>query len=233
MSRLLSFFVCTLASLSLVSCSNPQSGPDKTAAGMLLGAGWGAGAGAVVGNQVSHAGEGAGIGAGFGAVSGALAGAGLDLLESTQIDQNEQLASLRVQNVTNRRQLAQMQASLDRAIHAGIAGGVYQVFFDTNATSLRTGATANLETIASSMQQSAQAHVVHVVGHSDDTGSPNYNERLAEARARAVSDYLSARGISVDQIKVSSFGSKRPIASNTSDVGRQLNRRVDIYITQR
>ena len=54
---------------TLLACSNPQPGPDKTIAGALLGAGWGAGAGAVVGNQVSTPGKGTAVGAGFGAAA--------------------------------------------------------------------------------------------------------------------------------------------------------------------
>lgn len=223
---ILGFIILTLIS----ACSNPQPGPDKTVAGALLGAGWGAGAGAVVGNQVSHPGQGAAIGAGFGAVSGALTGAGYDLTEATQDKHERQLAALKVQNAANGQMLAQLQQQLDQAITSTIAGGVYQVFFDADATNLRSGAIANLETVADSIQGSPYAYVVNVVGHADDAGTPEYNKRLAEARARAVSSYLAARGISMNQIKVTSFGSSRPIANNTTETGRQLNRRVDVYI---
>lgn len=216
--------------LALFSCSHPQPGPDKTVAGAVLGAGWGAGAGAVIGNQVSYAGEGAAVGAGFGAVGGALSGYAYDDVENTQIEQEKQLASLKIQNAVNTRQLETIQGKLDQAITGDIAGGVYQVFFDTDATSLRSGAIANLEVIADSIRRSPHGYVINVVGHSDDAGTPEYNAELAEARARNVSAYLSARGISVDQIKVTSHGSLRPIASNSTTVGRQLNRRVDVYI---
>jgi len=213
-----------------LACSNPQPGPDKTIAGTLLGAGWGAGSGAVVGNQVSAAGEGVAVGAGFGAVAGAMSGAGYDLAEGTQLEQGRELAALRVQNVANQRELERLQGRLDDVIGMDPSGGVYQVFFDENATSLRAGAIANLEVIADSIKNSPRAYVINVVGHTDDAGTPETNSRLAEARARAVSAYLGARGISMDQIKVSSFGATRPIATNGNSVGRQLNRRVDIYI---
>ena len=213
-------------------CSNPQPGPDKTAVGAVLGAGWGAGAGAVIGNQVSYAGEGAGIGAGFGAVAGAISGAGYDLSEGTQLDQGRQLAALKVQNITNQREMERLQGRLDDSVSADLTGGVYQVFFDDDATNLRAGATGNLEVIAESIKSSPRAYTVNVVGHTDDAGSPEYNERLAESRARAVCGYLGARGISMDQIKVTSFGALRPIATNGTPVGRQLNRRVDIYISR-
>ena len=214
----------------LSACSNPQPGPDKTAAGMVLGAGWGAGAGAVIGNQVSTSGEGAAVGAGFGAVSGALAGMSNDLVEGSQLTLDRQLASLKVQNLANRRELARLQDSFDQAIEIGSFGGMYQVFFDDDATSLRAGAVANLEVITETLKQNRSAYRIHVVGHADDSGNPEYNKRVAEARARSVSAYLGSRGISMDQISVKSFGSSRPIASNATDVGRQLNRRVDIFV---
>lgn len=217
---------------SLFACSNPQPGPDKTIAGAVLGAGWGAGAGAVVGNQIGNVGHGAGVGAGFGAVNGLLTGAGYDLSESSALREEEELASLKVQNAVNGKQLEQIQARLDRAVTADISGGVYQVFFDSDATSLKAGSIANLEIIADAIKGSPAAAVVNVVGHTDDSGNPDYNARLAEARARTVSAYLGARGLSMDRITVKNFGATRPIASNSTPEGRQLNRRVDIYISR-
>jgi outer membrane protein OmpA-like peptidoglycan-associated protein len=229
LARIAVFAALTLAA---AACSNPQPGPDKTAVGAVLGAGWGAGAGAVIGHQVSYAGEGAGIGAGFGAVAGAISGAGYDFSEGTQLDQERQLAALKVQNIANQREMERLQGRLDESVAADLTGGVYQVFFDDDATNLRAGAVANLEVIAESIKASPRAYTINVIGHTDDSGAPEYNERLAQSRARAVSGYLGSRGISMDQIKVSSHGAARPIATNGTPVGRQLNRRVDIYISR-
>jgi len=220
----------TGACLLLASCSNPQPGPDKSLAGAVLGAGWGAGTGAVIGNQVGNVGPGVAVGAGFGLVQGALSGGGYDLAEGALVEQERELASLKVQNLANARQLDALQGKLDLAIQSDSLGGVYQVFFDTDATSMRSGATANLEVIADAIKRSPRASKVYIVGHADDGGSPDYNERLSESRARSVAAFVAARGISSDQIVVSSFGSKRPIATNTTPEGRQLNRRVDLYI---
>lgn len=220
-----------LTFIQIAACSNPQPGPDKTVAGAVLGAGWGAGAGAVAGNQVSHTGEGAAVGAGFGLVQGALNGANYDLAESAALKQERALSAIKVQNISNHRQLRQVQNQLDRTSTSTASGGVFQVFFDADETSLKTGSLSNLEVIANSIKMSTKAHTIHVVGHTDDSGSIPYNERLAEARARSVSAFLMAHGIAADQIETTSFGSKRPIASNSTDVGRQLNRRVDVYIS--
>ena len=218
-------------SLSLITaCSNPQPGPDKTLAGAVLGAGWGAGAGAVVGNQVDYSGEGIAVGAGFGAVSGAISGMGYDLNEGGQLKLKRELKTLKVQNAANANELKDLQARMDNSFTADLAGGFYQVFFDADSTTLRTGAVANLEAIADSLRSSPIARTINVVGHTDDSGAPEYNARLAEARARTVASYFAMRGLSVDQISVSSFGATRPIASNASEAGRQLNRRVDVLV---
>lgn len=233
MRKLLTTLIC----FGLVACTTPYEGPDKTIAGAALGAAWGAGAGAVVGNNLewpARTGEGAAVGAGFGLVGGAMNGAMFDSIENTQLTQEKELAALKIRNHANGQQLANMQAQLDNRLSstAGLNGMVYQVYFDVDATNLRSGAIANLEVIAENLKARTSGMMVKVIGHTDDTGRPDYNERLAEARARTVSSYLMARGLSADQIDVENYGAKRPIASNTSATGRQLNRRVDIFVQQ-
>lgn len=67
--------------------------------------------------------------------------------------------------------------------------------------------------------------------HTDDAGSEEYNVRLSKQRAAAVSSYLTGRGVPVSSISVNAYGESRPVDSNESDTGRQLNRRVEIRIT--
>ncbi len=229
LKKLILFITFTL----FLACSHPQPGSDKTIAGAVLGAGWGAGAGAVVGNQLQYArtGEGAAIGAGFGLVSGAMTGYSYDQIENTQIRHEKELEALRVHNMANAQQLRNLHDQLDTGSAASIAGGVYQVFFDVDATNLRSGAIANLEVIAESLKGNSGNYTINVVGHSDNAGGKDYNERLAAARASSVSAYLAARGIVINSIKVESHGANRPIASNNTEAGRQLNRRVDVYIS--
>jgi outer membrane protein OmpA-like peptidoglycan-associated protein len=216
----------------LSACTNPQPGPDKTVAGTILGAGWGAGAGAVVGNQVDSSGRGIAVGAGFGAASGLIAGAGLDMGEGAQLAQERELAALKLRNVGTQVELEKIQGQLDNAAQSEGTPGVYQVFFDEDATSLRAGAIANLEVFAESLKKDPHTITVNVVGHTDDTGAPEYNDRLALARATSVTSYLAGRGIATDRIKTSSEGAAKPIANNLTPAGRQLNRRVDVFISR-
>jgi outer membrane protein OmpA-like peptidoglycan-associated protein len=228
MHKLFIFVACIL----LASCA-PREGLDKTVAGTVLGAGWGAGAGAVVGNQVNNnSGPGAGVGAGFGAVVGAMTGYNFDTLEDNYIQQDRALSALEVQNAANGQHLAQLQSRLDRQAAGGSVGEAYNVFFDPDATDLRSGALTNLERIADSILHNPAATRVRVVGHSDDAGTPEYNDKLAHLRAERVKEYLAARGISLYQITTESFGSRQPIATNSTPAGRQMNRRVDIYVSR-
>ena len=224
-------FVIT-AILIIPGCSNPQPGPDKSVAGTVLGAGWGTAVGAVIGNQVSTQPAGMAVGAGLGAIEGLISGVSYDLTESALIDQERALDALKIQALATQRELQDLQGTLDRATPTTLNGGVYQVLFDSDVTSIRSGALADLEVLSEAIKRDPGAVQIHVVGHSDDEGSTDYNQKLADSRARAVTAYLTARGISADQIKSESFGSQRPVASNTTAEGRQLNRRVDVWVSR-
>lgn len=220
------------ACLFIVGCATPQPGPDKTLAGALLGAGWGAGAGAVIGNQVDASGGGVAAGAGIGAAGGLLMGAGWDIQEGNQLELARQLAALRVQGQANQIELEKIQARLDSTTSADPVGGVYQVFFDEDQTNLRLGGIEGLEKVAEAIKASSMVVAVNVAGHTDDTGNHEYNEQLANARAESVGSYLASRGISTAQVKVTGYSASRPIATNRTAAGRQLNRRVEVYISR-
>lgn len=73
-----------------------------------------------------------------------------------------------------------------------------------------------------------KARRIELAGHTDSVGTDEYNMRLSRARAEAVRDALIRRGIASDRIALSAYGRSRPIAPNDTDVGRALNRRVEI-----
>jgi outer membrane protein OmpA-like peptidoglycan-associated protein len=216
----------------LAGCADPKAGPDKTLAGAILGAGWGAGAGAVVGNQVEASGEGIAVGAGLGAAAGLMMGAGWDIEENQHITMSQQLASLKVQSQANGIELEKIQARLDNTSGVDPIGGVYQVFFDEDQTNLRIGGMEGLEQVADAIKTNSMVTAVHVAGHTDDTGNPEYNEKLAQARASTVGAYLASRGIGTDQLKIVGHSASKPIASNRTTAGRQLNRRVEVFISR-
>jgi outer membrane protein OmpA-like peptidoglycan-associated protein len=220
--------------VSLLACANPQPGPDKSIGGAILGAGWGAGAGAVIGNQTTDSpGKAVAVGAGFGAAGGLLMGMGYDLEESVQLEQNRELAALKVQSAANQMELAKLQAYLDHpAPQNPVGAGVYTVHFDEDQTNLRLGSVKGLEQVAEAIKGYHGYRNVYVAGHTDDTGRPDYNEKLAKARADSVAAYLAARGIPTDYIKVESFSASRPVATNKTAAGRQLNRRTEVSLVR-
>jgi outer membrane protein OmpA-like peptidoglycan-associated protein len=69
-----------------------------------------------------------------------------------------------------------------------------------------------------------------VIGHTDNTGRVDYNQTLSEKRAQSVYDYLMNQGVSSDRMTYEGKGIHDPVASNATDEGRALNRRVEIMI---
>ena len=72
--------------------------------------------------------------------------------------------------------------------------------------------------------------LVVVAGHTDSSGSNELNQRLSERRAQSVSTYLTAAGVLTDRIEVIGFGEAQPVASNKTNEGKELNRRVEITL---
>lgn len=71
---------------------------------------------------------------------------------------------------------------------------------------------------------------VNIAGHTDSRGSASYNMGLSRDRAYSVANYLTARGVSANRINVVAYGESRPVADNSTDYGRQQNRRVELTI---
>lgn len=216
--------------ISCLSCY-PQPGPDKSIVGGVLGAGWGAGAGAVIGHQVGAIGPGTAIGAGFGAVSGMLTGVGLDLAEGHDLQMQREFDALKVQVAANQRTLTLLQNALDerqRQLGHTSTGGT--VFFDKGRASLRGGSVAQLQRLSNQIKFNPYIGRIQVHGHSDDTGDTERNMRLSEARARSVATFLGNQGISLDSVITYAHGAKRPLASNETEMGRQLNRRAEVVV---
>lgn len=212
------------------ACSTPNHHPDMTASGAVVGGGIGAGAGAIIGHQLSYIGEGAGIGAGIGAVSGIMAGISADILESEIASSREQLMSIEAQTNANRRMLASNYKTSDDNAFLGSSFGINSIPFDTDVSSLKSGAVAQVEALALKIRSLNYPAKVTVIGHADDSGDNAHNEKLSLARARNVAGILSSHGVSSDQIEIKGVGSSMPLSSNDSPAGRGLNRRVEIIV---
>jgi outer membrane protein OmpA-like peptidoglycan-associated protein len=72
---------------------------------------------------------------------------------------------------------------------------------------------------------------LEVEGHTDSTGSPDFNQKLSEQRAGTVRGYLLGQGLSPDSVSSKGFGETMPVADNNTADGRQRNRRVEIIVS--
>jgi outer membrane protein OmpA-like peptidoglycan-associated protein len=72
--------------------------------------------------------------------------------------------------------------------------------------------------------------VIEVGGHTNNVPPDEYCDRLSTARAKAVADYLAAKGIDPKRVLFKGYGKRKPVASNTTPEGRVLNQRVEIKI---
>lgn len=103
------------------------------------------------------------------------------------------------------------------------------VLFATNQAILLPGAQAQLDKVAAALETQAEHHFT-VEGHTDSTGTDAINDALSTRRANAVRDYLIAKGVPADAISAHGYGSTRPVADNTTEEGRTMNRRVEIVV---
>jgi outer membrane protein OmpA-like peptidoglycan-associated protein len=103
------------------------------------------------------------------------------------------------------------------------------IFFDFDKATLRPESTSELERLIKLMTD-VPTLKVEISGHTDSKGSDVYNKTLSNNRAKAVVDYLIAKGISSDRFTAVGFGEEQPIDSNDTEEGRQMNRRTEFKI---
>jgi len=105
------------------------------------------------------------------------------------------------------------------------------IFFDFDKATLRPESKVELDRVYTILTENPRMKV-RIAGHTDNIGSEEYNQRLSEARAKAVYDYLISRGISADRLSYIGYGESRPIDTNETSEGRQNNRRVELEIIE-
>jgi outer membrane protein OmpA-like peptidoglycan-associated protein len=111
----------------------------------------------------------------------------------------------------------------------GLVVSLSDVLFDVNKATLKGGAENDVKRIAAVLGQYPD-HQISVEGHTDATGSDEYNQKLSEERAASVRQALVAGGIDSTKISSKGFGKTQPVASNATPAGRQQNRRVEIVV---
>lgn len=106
------------------------------------------------------------------------------------------------------------------------------VNFETGTAELTDASFAVLNEVAASLMDHPEERV-RVVGHTDNTGNREINLQLSAERAQAVVDYLVSRGVAGDRLESAGVGPDEPVASNDTEEGRALNRRVELVLISR
>ncbi len=207
----ISFFLCILL---VAGCAAPET---KTQKGAIYGGAGGAAAGAIVGQAIGHDTTSTLIGAALGAALGGLGGAGIGrMMDNQERDMREALATSEAAAVTREGNLLAVTFKGD-------------VTFDTNSTVVRPGLISEIDRVAGVLNQYPTT-LVRVEGHTDSVGSDAYNMDLSIRRANAVKNLLVQRGVADSRIDVVGYGKTMPVATNSTEAGRQRNRRVEIKI---
>ncbi|MGB3399233.1 MAG: OmpA family protein [Candidatus Deferrimicrobiaceae bacterium] len=209
--KILGISLAVLFTMPAGCATNPDGTTEykRTAIGALGGAAVGAGAGALIGGK-KRAGRGALIGGVTGAVVGGAIGNYLD----------RQAAELK-----RRLPEAAVERQGDK-LYVALPSGI---LFDVDKDQVRSEAYSSLRTAADVLVKYPDTYVT-VEGHTDSTGSHEYNQSLSERRALRVRDVLEQSGVQMVRLSVRGYGETDPIADNATPDGRQLNRRVQLEI---
>ena len=206
------------AAVLVAACQtlDPYTGEAKTSRatkGALIGAAAGAVVGLVSGDDAVERRQHAMILAGVGALAGGAIGN----------YQDKQEAQLR----------AELQGTGVSVTRTGPNGENItlnmpgNVTFATDSSDLNPAFFDVLNSVGKVLKQFDKT-VVEVAGHTDSTGSEQYNQSLSERRAATVAQYLEAKGVATQRILTVGMGESRPVADNGTPEGRQANRRVEI-----
>ncbi len=206
---------CVAVAVAVLSgCANMNQTQQDTAKG----AGIGAVAGALLG-----AATGGSRGAATGAVLGGAVGAGGGYVWSRKMQ--EQKAAMEKATVGTGVAVSQTP---DNRLKLDIPS---DVSFDVGRAAIKPNFAPILNQFATSLNQNTVTTVT-IIGHTDSTGSDAINNPLSVDRAEAARDYLVSRGVARTRIATDGRGSREPVADNSTQQGRDKNRRVEIYVAE-
>src|SRR5690349_18563744 len=116
-------------------------------------------------------------------------------------------------------------------VSAGSFGqtGSLSIYFDFNKSAIRADARATLDSFFEAEKANLYYYHFDLTGHCDSVGSLEYNSKLSKQRSGAIKNYLRSNGVEKDRFgDITGLGETDPIASNDSEGGRQMNRRVEL-----
>lgn len=205
--------------LLITSCTTTHPDGTEAANRTAVGAAVGAVAGGLIGNRVDD--DKRARGTAIGAVSGAAVGAGVGyLMDRQERELREQLAAERAANEV------QVERVRDDLLKLTLAN---EVSFDFDSAAVKPAFRSTMQKLADVLGKYDRNQVT-IVGHTDSTGSDSYNERLSLRRAESVMQELSSLGVPRGRMSALGRGESEPRATNATEAGRQLNRRVEILV---
>jgi outer membrane protein OmpA-like peptidoglycan-associated protein len=207
----------TSAAILLGGCVMGERGAPLTDSekGALIGAAGGAVLGAVA--YSSNRSKGALLGVIGGGIAGSAVGAYMD---NQRRDLQKSLAP----------EIAAGQARVERLANDVLKITMTnQTAFDTNSSDIKPGFHTTMDKLADVIVRYGKTTLT-IAGHTDNVGSAQYNQKLSERRALSVAQYLEARRVAAERLSTVGKGETVPLEPNTTEAGRQANRRVEIYV---
>ena len=205
--------MAVLLAVALAACENLPGG--YTTQGVTIGAVSGAviGATAYSGNRSR--------GAIIGAIGGGLAGGAVGTyMENQKRDLEKNLA----------KEIQSGDAKVDKLPNDVVRITMTShTAFDTNSTSIKPAFYSTMDKLADVVTRYNKTTLT-VVGYTDNVGTDKYNQDLSQRRAHSVAQYFESKRVNALRLATSGKGESEPVASNNSESGRQLNRRVEIYV---
>ncbi len=123
-----------------------------------------------------------------------------------------------------------VQNELDPKIGEAIL--LNNIFFEVDKSELLPKSSFELNKLVQYLKDNPET-TIEIDGHTDSIGNEEHNKNLSKARAKAVADYLTQKGIDKTRITYNGYGSSKPIITNDTDAGRQQNRRVEFIISKK
>ncbi len=209
--------ILTAVMLAVAGCAADGSWPTMghRETGAIIGAAGGAVIGAVAYDKNRTK------GALIGAVGGALAGGAIGRYMDDQKRDLEKNLSQEIKTG-----VARVEKLPNDVVRVTMTN---QTAFDTNSTQIKPGFYSAMDKLADVVVRYNKTSLT-VVGHTDNTGTDAYNQRLSEQRALSVARYLEGKRVHSMRLATTGKGESQPIAPNSTESGRQANRRVEIYV---
>ena len=197
-------FSLVIIALLLTNCKSM----NKTQKGTAIGAAAGGVAGALIGK---------------GSIWGTLAGAAVGGTAGYLIGHHMDKQAQEIKQAVPDAKVERVGEGIDMTFNSGL-------LFQINSSVLSEAAKVNLNKVASVFVKYPETNIL-IEGHTDNTGTPEYNMELSKKRAYAVSDFLTGKGVNSGRMDIKWYGETQPKYPNDNESNRALNRRVELAIT--